>query len=162
MATYSPSMQVKFGSYPARCIMGKAPTLAKVKKEYGEQVALDWLRIEINDYQHYVAVKDEAVIEADVATEMAAFILADWYWLKLSEVMLFFRWLKTGKYGELYGRINPQSFFVKLRSFVKDRNDIIFHEESEQRRKADEESRKNAISQEEWGMLKAKKLEHKK
>lgn len=149
-------MQVKFGSYPARCIMGKAPTLAKVKKEYGEQVALDWLRIEINDYQHYVAVKDEAVIEADVATEMAAFILADWYWLKLSEIMLFFRWLKTGRYGELYGRINPQTFFCKLREFVRERNDIIFREENKRRIEEEMLQAKKAITYSEWQKMKQK------
>lgn len=126
--------------------MGKAPTLGRVMNEYGEQVALDWLRVQINDYQNYVAVKDGNELTDETEKELAALILADWYYLKLTEIMLFFRWLKTGQYGELYGRINPQSLLCKLRAFVKDRNDIIFHEESEQRQREFEECRKKATS----------------
>lgn len=137
--------------------MGKAPTLAKFRKEYDEQVALDWLRVQINDYQNYVSVKDDSELPKNVADEMAALILSDWYWLKMTEIMLFFRWLKTGRYGELYGRINPQSFFCKLRAFVKDRNNIIFDEESKERRKENEKSIKEAITYEDFLELKAKK-----
>lgn len=157
MRTYNPAMQVKYGSYPARCVMGKAPTLANVRKEYGEQVALDWLKVQINDYQNFVAVKDENELPDEVEREMAALILGDWYFLKMTEIMLFFRWLKTGRYGELYGRINPQSFFCKLREFVKDRNNIIFHEEGEKRQREDEESRKKSVSYADY----KKKLEKK-
>lgn len=157
MRLYNPAMQVKYCSYPARCVMGKAPTLAKVRKEYGEQVALDWLKVQINDYQNFVAVKGENELPDETEREMAALILGDWYFLKMTEIMLFFRWLKTGRYGELYGRINPQSFFCKLLEFVKDRNNIIFHEESEKRKLEDEESRKKSVSYADY----KKKLEKK-
>jgi hypothetical protein len=150
-------MQVKYGSYPARCIMGKAPTLAKVRKEYGEQVALDWIRVQLNDYQNFVAVKEENELPKELADEMAALISSDWYWLKMTEIMLFFRWLKTGRYGELYGRINPQTFFCKLREFCTDRNNIIFDEESKERRKEIEKSIKEAITYEDYLELKVKK-----
>lgn len=149
-------MQVKYCSYPARCVMGKAPTLAKVRKEYGEQTALDWLRVQINDYQNYVAVKDDNEMPTEVANEVAALILADFYYLKMTEIMLFFRWLKTGRYGELYGRINPQTFFCKLRDFVRERNDIIFHEENKRRLEEEMLQAKKAITYSEWQKMKQK------
>ena len=155
MRLYNPAMQAKYGSYPVRCVMGKAPTLAMVRREYGEQVALDWVRVQLNDYQNFVAVKDDSELPSEVADEMATLILTDWYYLKMTEIMLFFRWLKTGRYGELYGRINPQSFFVKLREFVQDRNNIIFDADSEKRHKEMEKASAEAITYDEY--LKRKK-----
>lgn len=136
--------------------MGNAPTLAKVRKEYGKQTALDWLRVQINDYQNYVAVKDDNEMPTEVANEVAALILADFYYLKMTEIMLFFRWLKTGRYGELYGRINPQTFFCKLRDFVRERNDIIFHEENKRRLEEEMLQAKKAITYSEWQKMKQK------
>ena len=156
MRVYNPAMQVKYCSYPVRCVMGNAPTLAKVRKEYGTQTALDWLRVQINDYQNYVAVKDDNEMPTEVANEVAALILEDFYYLKMTEIMLFFRWLKTGRYGELYGRINPQTFFCKLREFVRERNDIIFHEENKRRLKEEMLQAKKAITYSEWQKMKQK------
>lgn len=156
MRLYNPAMQVKYGSYPARCVMGKAPTLAKVRKEYGEQVALDWLKVQINDYQNFVAVKGENELPDETEREMAALILGDWYFLKMTEIMLFFRWLKTGRYGELYGRINPQTFFCKLREFVRERNEIIYREENERRKKEEILHASKTITYSEWQKMKQK------
>lgn len=163
MRVYNPAMQVKYGSHPERCIMGTAPSLAKIRKEYGEQVALDWLRVELNDYQNFVAVKDENETPQEVLDEMAALVLSDFYFLKLSEVMLFFKWLKTGRYGEIYGRINPTSFFRALRSFQRDRGEIIARVENERRMARYEAESKRSVTYEEYQKNKeAKKLEQKK
>lgn len=150
MRLYNPSMQVKYGSHPERCVTGNAPSLAKIRKEYGGQAALDWLRIELNDYQNFVAVKDENETPPEILGEMAALVLSEFYFLKLSELMLFFKWLKTGRYGDIYGRINPTSFFRALRSFVSERNMMIERLEQAEREKKWEEERKNVISHEEY------------
>lgn len=146
-------MQIVYTQQPARCSMGKAPTLAAVCHEYGAQTALDWLRIELSDYQHFVSVKDEAVTEKAVIDDMSALILADYYYLKLPELMLFFRRLKTGRYGELYGRISPQNFFTALRRFLDDRADIIDKAFADRRSREHAEAMKAAVSREEYDKM---------
>ena len=158
MRLYNPSMLVWYTNNEDRCVTGKAPTLAAVKIDYGEQTVLDWLTIQLLDYEKFCSVRDEAVTDENVRRQMAELILGDFYYLKLSEIMLFLRWLKTGKYGDLYGRINPQSIFRALRQFCRDRGEIIWRVENEQRQKRDEMERQKAITRSQY---EANKLEKK-
>lgn len=146
MRIYNPSLQVRYTDNADRCVMGKAPTLAAVKRDYGEQTVLDWLTIQLLDYEKFCSVRDEAVTDENVRRQMVELILGDFFYLKLSEIMLFLRWLKTGKYGELYGRINPQSIFRALRQFCRDRSEIIWRVENERRQKQDEIERQKAMT----------------
>jgi hypothetical protein len=156
MQLYNPAMQVKYTANIERCVCGKAPTLSKVRREYGRQCVMDWLRVQLLDYERYSSVKDEATTDAAVRDEMAGLILTDFSYLKLTEVMLFLKWLKTGKYGELYGRINPQNFFCKLRQFEQERGVILDRYENEQNTKRLIEARNKAISYEDYKKKHAK------
>ena len=146
---FNPSLQYKCFAHPERCVSGKAPTLAIVNRDYGEQVAVDWLTIELNDYQNFVGVKEENKATFDVVCELSRMILGRYYFLKLSELMLFFQKLKYGDYGEMYGCVDAVRILRALRSFVFDRNIIIDKLEQAERERKQEEDRKNAISYEE-------------
>ena len=143
-------MQYKCFAHPERCVSGKAPTLAIVNRDYGEQVAVDWITIELNDYQNFVGVKEENKATFDVVCELSRMILGRYYYLKLSELMLFFQRLKYGDYGEMYGCVDAVRILRALRSFVVERNIIIDRLEQAEREKKMEEDRKNAITYEEY------------
>lgn len=147
---FNPSLQYKCYSHPERCVSGSAPTLAEVNIDYGEQVAVDWLKIELNDYQNFVGVKEENKATFDVVCELSKMILGRYYYLKLSELMLFFQKLKYGDYGEMYGCVDAVRILRALRSFVFDRNIIIDKLEQAERERKQEEDKKNAISYEEY------------
>lgn len=146
---FNPSVQHKCYAHPARCISGNAPTLGAVGREYGEQVAVDWLTIELNDYQNFVGVKEENKAPLDVVSELSRMIFGRYYYLKLSELMLFFQRLKYGDYGEMYGYVDAVRILRALRSFMVERNVIIERLEQEEREKKRASERKNAISYEE-------------
>lgn len=146
---FNPSVQHKCYEHPARCISGNAPTLGAVGREYGEQVAVDWLMIELNDYQNFVGVKEENKAAMDVVSELSRMIFGRYYYLKLSELMLFFQRLKYGDYGEMYGYVDAVRILRALRSFMVERNVIIERLEQEEREKKRAWEKKNAISYEE-------------
>ena len=147
---FNPSIQTQCYSYPERCVKGNAPTLAEVSRDYGEQVSIDWLIVELNDYQSFVGVKEENKATFGVVREMSKMILSRYYFLKLSELMLFFQRLKYGDYGEMYGCIDAVRIMRALRTFFDERNQIIEKIEQRERERKMEEERKDAVSYEEY------------
>lgn len=147
---FNPSVQHKCYAYPERCVSGSAPTLAVVGRDYGEQVAVDWLTVELNDYQNFVGVKEENKATLYVVCELSRMILGRYYYLKLSELMLFFQKLKYGDYGEMYGCVDAVRILRALRSFVVERNIIIDRLEQASREKKLEAERKSVIPYEEY------------
>ena len=111
---------------------------------------MDWLKIELNDYQNFVGVKEENKATFDVVCELSKMILGRYYFLKLSELMLFFQKMKYGDYGEMYGCVDAVRILRALRAFVVERNIIIDRLEQGERERKQEEERKNAISYEEY------------
>lgn len=147
---FNPYVQHKCCAYPARCISGNAPTLGAIGREYGEHVAVDWLMIELNDYQNFVGVKEDNKAALDVVSELSRMIFERYYYLKLSELMLFFQRLKYGDYGEMYGYVDAVRILRALGSFIEERNVIIERLEQEEKEKKRASERKNAISYEEY------------
>ena len=72
-------------------------------------------------------------ISASQITQLAELIAADYHFLKVTEVMLFFRKFKKGAYGEFYGAVDPITIMRSLRSFQRERGEVYAH------RKADDE-----------------------
>lgn len=157
MKTFNPSRQCEFGMYPERCIMGKAPTLAVVRRDYGVEVARKWLIIEINDYNDFCGVSEERKMPISLMRTLAEMIMARYSYLKITEVMLFFRNLKYGDYGEMYGGVDPSRILTALKSFLVKRMEIIDKEMQKARDRQIAEDRMNAISREEYDRRKAQK-----
>jgi hypothetical protein len=53
--------------------------------------------------------------------ETAKLIINEFYWLKLEDLELFFRRLKTGFYGDLFNRIDGLVIMAKLREYCAER-----------------------------------------
>lgn len=150
-------MQGKCYVWPERCVNGRAPTLGAIGRDYGKQVAVDWLTIELNDYQNFVGVKADAKASLAVVSELSRMIMRRFRYLKLSELMLFFQRLKYGDYGEMYGCVDAVRILRALRSFMVDRNSIIERLEQEKRERKMKRDSLNAISYEEYLRMKESK-----
>ena len=88
----------------------------------------------------------------------AEMIVAEYYYMKMTELMLFFYKFKNGEYGQFYGSVSPMVIMVSLRQFKRERNDAIFQHESLLKEKEREESRKGTISAEEYYAPKKKAI----
>lgn len=154
---YNPSLHAYCINNPERSINGKAPTLIALKKKYGEQAPIDWLKIHINDYLNFLSVKEDNTPMIETMNELAGLMFARYNYLKLSEFLLFFGKLKCGDFYDVYGRVDPPRILKALASFVEFRNTVISRLEQEERKKKTEEDSKNAVSYSEYLKSKSNK-----
>ena len=82
--------------------------------------------------------------------DLAYLIVCGYHWLKVTEVMLFFWWFKSGRYGKFYGAVDPMVITTALREFVKDRNAIIAKRDGMEAEKKEAEWRKRAVTYEQY------------
>jgi hypothetical protein len=83
--------------------------------------------------------------------ELALMIANEYWWMKVSELMLFFYRFKAGMYGKFYGAVDPMVITSSLIQFVEYRSkffDKIDSEENKKRLEAD--SKRETISYEEY------------
>lgn len=154
---FNPSEQTALAVNPTLCVMCEAPTLETVRKEYGEQVVNDWLAIELDDYQNFVGVKEDNKVSYAVIKELSRMIQNRYYYLKLTEIMLFFQRLKYGDYGEMFGCVDAVRILRAFKAFVDDRNILIDKELSRRREEQRKRDMKNAVSRDEYERLKAER-----
>ena len=157
LKTYNPSEQTTLASDPTFCVTCDSPTLATVRKEYGEQVVNDWLAIELDDYQNFVGVKEDNKASYAVIKELSKMIQNRYYYLKLTELMLFFQRLKYGDYREMYGCVDAVRILRALKDFIDDRNVLIEKEQSRQREEQHKRDMENAMSRGMYEKLKAER-----
>lgn len=155
MAQYTPDLQAKFSQYPTKCLMGNSPTLADMRVMYGERYPRIWLENQIRDLGEFTAVKEKPSIFQ--IQESARIIMEEFYYLKLSEFMLFFAHFKAGRYGRFFGSVDPIVITDALQSFKVWRASTI--EAIERAAKAEELAKKPAkdpesLTREEWEELK--------
>lgn len=144
---YSPSYQQEICGDSDECFFGNYPTLAEVKRDYGKNAPLTWLVPQLTNLAVYCGSKDKLIKEQ--YKECAFVIATEYYYLKVSELMLFFQRFKAGRYGRFYGSVDPLVITTSLREFIKERGiEIDRHEQAERERK-EREHRKHAISYEE-------------
>ena len=130
------------------CFFGEYPTLAEIRKNYGDKTPSAWLVPQLYNLSEYCGVKDK--LEGAPLEETAFVIATEYYYLKISEIMLFFHRFKTGRYGRFYGCVDPLVITTALRDFAQERINAIVAKESEDRDREREEQRKNAITWEEY------------
>lgn len=125
---YNPDRQLEWCGNSERCVLMDCPTLAVVRRDYSEETAKMWLEIQINDFSELTNVQRK--LDDRQRAFVAGVLMNEYYWLKLSEVMLFMYWLKMGRYGECYGCVDAVRILSALRTFVKERSSIIEHYEA--------------------------------
>mgnify|MGYP006916106911 FL=1 len=147
-AVYNPDGQTSLCRNVNDCWFGEHPTLILLDATYKKDVAEAWLVPQLVDISEYSGAKDKLTKEQ---VKGCAFVIRNNYgYLKVSEVMLFCHRFKSGQYGDFYGGVSPLTITTALRQFINDRAAAIERKEQENREKEMEESRKYAISWEEY------------
>lgn len=148
MVAVNPSVQLEVCQDERDCYLGDYPTLGLLRTAYGKEAATMWLIPQLYNLSEYCGVKNK--LEGTPLEECASIIANIYKHLKVSELMLFFYRFKAGKYGRFYGNVDPMIITSSLQLFCRERNDFWFKYDSEQRKKEMEESRKNAVTYDEY------------
>ena len=105
------------------CIFGNVPTLWAANNIYGKGTAEEWLVYQFSDLSEFAGVSKK--INSQQLLQMAQLMVADFGYLKMTEVMLFIRHFKVGRYGTFYGNVDPLVIMDSVRKFLVERNDTI-------------------------------------
>lgn len=148
----NPSVQKLAWDNRERAHFGDAPTLTIMRHTYGEGFPASWLMPQILDlvvYSNSRGTLDEHQMEC-----LADAIVSEFYYLKASELMLFFYGLKLGKYGHFYGVVDPMKITEALAEFAKECDEVRADREREINRKERDEHDKTAMSPAEYCRMK--------
>ena len=156
MKRINPDVQKLICHDANRCHFGAAPTLGEINAAFGSNTASAWLVPQLYNLSEYCGCKDK--LTGNELKECAQVIANEYYFLKVSELMLFFYRFKFGKYGRFYGSVDPMIVTTSLQSFMKERDKAYEAKEREERDEKERESRRGAISWEEYSMRKYGKV----
>ena len=133
MKVFDPMLQLTAGRDPEHAILSeKAPSLVVMKKAYGDNFPVMWLMQQILELVVYSNSK--GTLNDYQAEFLANAIVNEYYYLKASELLLFFYQFKCGKYGRFYGAVDPMMITQALDSFVDERKRVIERAEKAQAR----------------------------
>lgn len=131
--TFTPQMQKTFCADRDRVFGGYAPTLATMRKAFGDDKTEAWITCQLKDLSEFAGCQDKITIPQMVT--LAQIITATYPYIKATEFMLFCWQMKSGKYGKFYGTVDPMVIASALRTFDIERRDDLARIEN-QRRKA--------------------------
>jgi len=140
--SFNPDIQAKCAANVERSLTGEAPTIRQLLATYTHKQMTVWLMGHFENLNAFVGVKSK--MEYEQMTMLADIILIEYPYLKASEILLFFFYFKGGKFGELYGTVDPLKVTVALHEFIKWRAKEL--DKIEQKQKADMETQQREQS----------------
>lgn len=154
MERFNKDVQEQAGMHIDAVFKGTAPSLALLNQAYGKDSASTFVACHLNVVQNFCGIQKKLTIPE--LMEIGKVIVAGFFYLKTSELCLFFFWFKIGKYGKFYGCIDPLVVTTALQQFVKERAEYIDKYENEKRMEELQElqKRKNAITYQEYQKIK--------
>lgn len=120
---YHVNKSIAITNDPNECYFGGAPTLWNANLCYGNGTSEEWLIYQLTDLSEFTGVSKK--ITAPQISQMAKLIVGDYGYLKMTEVMLFIRRFKIGRYGTFYGNVDPLVIMDSVGKFLVERNDTI-------------------------------------
>lgn len=157
--TFNPDLQRACAENIERSFSGDAPTIASLRSAYSTEQVRVWILAQLENLNAYAGTKNK--MNPDQMMMLSDIIMVEYFYFKASELLLFFYQFKTGKYGELYGSVDPLRISSALIEFAAYRSDMIFR--IEQKQKEEQRSgqhKKNVITGHQY--LKLKFLRSKK
>ncbi len=141
--TFNPSLQKVCAQNKERSFMGEAPSIATLLQAYPEKQVSAWIMDQLENLNDFTGVNGK--IDTNQMIELAGIIETEYYFLKASELLLFFHMLKGGSFGVFYGNVDPMMISRALIDFkVYRRQQLEAYDREIQRKKRDEQW-------EEWG-----------
>lgn len=132
---FNPTKQTEYTLDVRRAYRGHAPALSGVKEAYGGGTARSWLFVQISDLMEFSGCKGKLSVKQ--IEELANIILTEYGYLKLTEMMDFFRKFKAGNYGKFYGTVDPMVITCALREFKRERAIILSRLNTQEREERD-------------------------
>lgn len=158
-ALFSPANQLKY-CIPARwerCCCGKAPTLGEIERVYGNGASRKWLVEQLYDMTEFCGCKDK--FTKNQYYTLSGMIYNTFFYLKVTEIMLFLYLFKMGKYGHFYGYTDPMMIFQSLDRFNKnERREIINIKENRERE--EKISKEVHITRAQWEEIKRQRRQN--
>lgn len=149
----NPSFQSYYTDKPIMAFRHDAPTLGLLRHTFGDNAPVSWLYAEIMTVSEFCGCKDK--LSDEQMDETALLVSTAYPWLKVSELLLFFGWLKLGRYGKFYGCLDPMVITTSLQDFLVERSNYLAKiEQQERERKREEEKKKPHYTREEWERIK--------
>lgn len=130
LGLFAPKHQGEYTLNVQRCYFGTAPRLLGLRFAYGDNAPIEWLSYQIIDLNRYSNCK---MMTDYQVKSLAQTIYKDYYYLNLTEVMLFFGKVKAAEYGQLfYGAVDPIPLMGALKQFAEERAEIVRKHEDEE------------------------------
>ncbi len=132
------------------------PWLKAINEAYGEDVAEDFVTIQIVNLSEFSGATDK--IGAPQARELAQMVVNDFPYLNPAEIMLFCKRFKQGRYERFYKTVDPMAILRSLGRFVEERNvrKETLAKEARKRQQAEEDALNPPMTYEEYKSLKLK------
>lgn len=150
--TFNPDLQKACAANLVRTFTGDAPTINALKSAYNEKQVRVWVLAQLENLNQYAGTRNK--MEPAQMTMLAEVILTEYGYFKASELLLFFFQFKAGRFGELYGSVDPvrvSSALVEFASYRRDMIARVLAEQEEERKREERESHaKEAITWEEY------------
>ena len=140
LALYNPSKQVDYTRDLAKAFRGNAPSLSLIEKAFGSCARDTWLDIQLTELAAFSGCRDK--LTDHQVQGLIDIIAVEYGYLKVTELMYFFRKFKAGEYGKFYGAVDPLTITCALKDFCDDRRTILNRlekEEKEERERNDPE-----------------------
>ena len=129
---FAPKYQGQYTLDEHRCYFGVAPRLSHLKFAYGDSAPIEWLSYQLIDLNRYSNCK---MMTDYQVKSLAQTIYKNYFYLKLSEVMLFFNKVKSAEYGQLFfGAVDPIPLMGALNKFAEERAEIVRKQEDKDAR----------------------------
>lgn len=113
---FNPDVQRYCAANVDRCFTADVPTLRDVRRQYSLATVEAWLDIQLADLVRFCGVKGKD--EFTQIVDMLVAVIADNFAnLKLSEMLLFFQWFKSGRFGRFFGVIDAYVITDALQRF---------------------------------------------
>lgn len=141
---YNPDLQVHVAAVNDVYLLynqKETPTLRMLEQAYGQEYASRvWIKTQLVILNDFVGVKNK--LEDFQINPLCDQILVEYGGLNLLEFCLFMARLRSGKYEQFYGSVDPMLILKSLEKFMDDRREDINRNVMEQERK--ERERKDA------------------
>ncbi|WP_262349900.1 DUF6633 family protein [Parabacteroides johnsonii] len=136
--TFNPSLQKVCALNKERSFLGEAPSIAALLQAYPEKQVFAWIMAQLENLNDFSGVNGK--IGPGQMIEVAGIIETEYYFLKASELLLFFHMLKGGEFGVFYGNIDPVVICRALIEFkAYRRQQLEIYDREIQRKKREEQ-----------------------
>lgn len=121
-----------------------------MRKTYGDNFPMAWLKPQLYDLCEYTNSRGK--MDEQQITMLAGIITNEYYYLKASELLLFFYKFKAGRYGRFYGNVDPMVITIALGEFRRERAAVYDRHEAEEREKERTKWKQGAVKPEQMAV----------